>query len=69
MPEQCSGPLQRIVEALFITHAQTPLNTTGHLDGSVEKGPVNVRGVTETSRIADRGDWCRDLIRSAARTL
>lgn len=68
VPVHCSGPLQRIVEALFITHAQTSLNTTGHLDGSVEKGSVNPHGVTETSRIADRGDWCRNLIRPTSTT-
>ena len=68
VPEHCSGPLQRIVEALFITHARTQLNTAGHLDGSVEKGPVNPRGVTESTRLADRGDWCRDLIRPTSVT-
>ncbi|CAF1541503.1 unnamed protein product, partial [Adineta steineri] len=32
LPEKASSVLRRFVETLFITHAQTKLNTFGHLD-------------------------------------
>lgn len=54
VPEQCSAPFQRIIEALFITHAETRLNTIGHLDGTNDP----------TNTMLDRGDWCRDLHRN-----
>ena len=65
MPEDCSGPLQRIVEALLITHAKTELNTMGHLDGSVANtnDNSNPHGMTQEMIIADRGQWCGNLIR------
>lgn len=65
VPQDCSGPLQRIVEALFITHAETKLNTMGHLDGSVANSNYhsNLHGMTRERIIADRGNWCRNLIR------
>ncbi|CAF4755452.1 unnamed protein product, partial [Rotaria sp. Silwood2] len=31
-PENASNGLRRFIESLFITHAQTKLNTLGHLD-------------------------------------
>lgn len=65
VPQDCSGPLQRIVEALFITHAETKLNTMGHLDVSVINSKVNINphGITREGIIADRGHWCRNLLR------
>ncbi|CAF4680941.1 unnamed protein product, partial [Rotaria sp. Silwood2] len=32
LPENASNGLRRFIESLFITHAQTKLNTLGHLD-------------------------------------
>ena len=32
VPNNASDALRRFIEALFITHAQTKLNTDGHLD-------------------------------------
>ena len=37
VPDHCSEIFYGIIEALFITHAQTQLNTLGHLDGMVVK--------------------------------
>jgi hypothetical protein len=67
VPEDCSDRFYRIIEALFITHAQTKLNTLGHLDGMpVENKPV---GLSRTEIMADRGEWCRDVIRRPAPSL
>lgn len=65
VPLDCSGPLQRIVEALFITHAETKLNTMGHLDGSItgNNANSNPHGMTHERIITDRGQWCRNLSR------
>ncbi len=63
VPNDCSAPLQRIVEALLITHAETKLNTMGHLDGSVTNNNYNPHGMTRERIIADRGHWCSNLIR------
>jgi hypothetical protein len=32
VPQETSSTLRRFIETLFITHAQTKLNTFGHLD-------------------------------------
>ena len=32
VPDKASNALRRFIEALFITHTQTKLNTLGHLD-------------------------------------
>ena len=67
VPEQCSAPLQRIVEALFITHAQTQLNNIGHLDDRTTRDDsINVHDVTEAAQIVARTDWCRSLNRPSS---
>ena len=53
VPDHCSTTLVRLVKALFITHAASKLNTEGHLDGLVVPTPL----------LADRDDWCHDLVR------
>jgi hypothetical protein len=59
--------LQRIVEALFITHAQTQLNTIGHLAERIHReDSINVRDGTEAAQIVDRTDWCRSLNRPSS---
>ncbi|CAF4318376.1 unnamed protein product, partial [Adineta steineri] len=35
MPDKCTSLFYHLIEALFITHAQTKLNTLGHLDGMI----------------------------------
>jgi hypothetical protein len=63
VPNNSSGPLQRLVEALFITHAETKLNTIGHLDRCVtNNNNLNPSGMTRERIIADRGNWCHNLI-------
>ena len=37
VPDHCSAMFYGVIEALFITHAQTQLNRLGHLDGMVVK--------------------------------
>ena len=62
VPENCSGAFQRLIEALFITHAQTKLNIIGHLDGSVTTDNYHPTGLTSTRMITDRGQWCTGLV-------
>ena len=57
VPEQGSDVLRRTVEALFITHAETKLNTTGRLvdHPPIANIPIDV--------LSDRGQWCHSLVR------
>ncbi|CAF1520413.1 unnamed protein product [Rotaria magnacalcarata] len=57
LPNNASEALRRFVEALFITHAETKLNTIGHLDQLTKSD--------STKEIAsiDCNEWCRDLVR------
>ncbi|CAF1317270.1 unnamed protein product [Adineta steineri] len=66
LPDNCSTPLFRLLEALFVTHAQTNLNTLGHLECiDLKQKKVNnseqIRSKLDI--ITDRGDWCRNLQR------
>ena len=66
MPDPCSITFKRLIEALFITHAETKLNTLGHLDGSVVYNSTtnnNYPDHSSTATIIDRGDWCYNLVR------
>ena len=60
--------LRRFVEALFITHTEARLNTSGQIlrdqsnDDEVNDGDNTDRVSTET-RSQDRGEWCRNLVR------
>lgn len=63
VPEDSSIALQRLIESLFITHANTRLNSMGHIDDSVEKSEKNLHGMKGEILIADRGDWCANLVR------
>ncbi|CAF1435936.1 unnamed protein product [Adineta steineri] len=62
MPERCTELFYRLIEALFITHAQTKLNTLGHLDGMIVENnncnDINARIIDDR-----RGNWCQDLVR------
>ena len=53
----------RLIEALFITHAQTKLNTLSHLDGMIVEN--NNSNDTNARMISDRRSdkWCQNLVR------
>ena len=63
-----SEALRRFVEALFITHTEARLNTSGQIlrdqsnDDELNDGDNTDRVSTET-RSQDRGEWCRNLVR------
>ncbi|CAF2085486.1 unnamed protein product [Rotaria magnacalcarata] len=57
LPNNASDALRRFVEALFITHAETKLNTIGHLD------QLSTSRNTDQIASIDCNEWCRDLIR------
>ncbi|CAF1392821.1 unnamed protein product [Adineta steineri] len=62
LPNNCSTSLYRLLEVLFITHAQTKLNTLGHLDTYTMHQANNINhSRIRTDVITDRGDWCRSL--------
>jgi hypothetical protein len=65
VPDHCSITFKRLIEALFITHAETKLNTLGHLDGSVVNNSTdnNHTNHSSTAIINDRGHWCHNLVR------
>ncbi|CAF1431374.1 unnamed protein product [Adineta steineri] len=62
MPEGYTELFYRLIEALFITRAQTKLNILGHLDGMIVE---NNNSNDINARIVDdrRGNWCQDLVR------
>ncbi|CAF4870689.1 unnamed protein product, partial [Rotaria socialis] len=57
LPNNASDALRRFVEALFITHAETKLNTIGHLD------QLSTSRNTDQIASIDCNEWCRNLIR------
>ena len=62
VPDRCTELFYRFIEALFITHAQTKLNTLGHLDGMIVEN--NNSNDTNARLVSDRrGDWCQNLVR------
>ena len=63
IPDNCSDLFYQTITALFITHAQTKLNTLGHLDGMPVFETSSPISTTTTQRIVDPGDWCQNLIR------
>lgn len=54
VPDSCSETFQRLIESLFITHAETKLNMIGHLD---------MTGIPTTTEFDERGLWCEHLRR------
>ena len=62
VPDQCTELFYRLIEALFITHAQTKLNTLGHLDGMIVENN-NSNDVSARTVSHCRDDWCRNLVR------
>jgi len=54
VPENCSHELRQFIEALFITHTETKMNTTGRLTH---------RGAWPSFDNSDRGAWCDKLVR------
>ncbi|CAF1659763.1 unnamed protein product [Rotaria magnacalcarata] len=57
LPNNTSDTLRRLIEALFITHTETKLNTIGHLDQLVSSKEIN------TISFVEDDIWCEDLIR------
>ncbi|CAF1426785.1 unnamed protein product [Rotaria sordida] len=57
LPINATAALRRIIEALFITHADTQMNTEGHLDKLWLKDSVTHQRTSESV------DWCRNLLR------
>ncbi|CAF4442415.1 unnamed protein product, partial [Adineta steineri] len=55
LPEDASPVLRRVIEALFITHADTKLNSTGHL---VRRNHTNTAVASPPDPV-----WCEGLIR------
>lgn len=57
----------QLIESLFITHAQTKLNTLGHLDGMIVEN--NNSNDTNARMISDRrsDEWCQNLLRRRRR--
>ncbi|CAF1426396.1 unnamed protein product [Adineta steineri] len=55
LPEDASPVLRRVIEALFITHAETKLNSTGHL---VSRNHTNAAVASPPDPV-----WCEGLVR------
>ncbi|CAF1447716.1 unnamed protein product [Adineta steineri] len=55
LPEDASPVLRRVIEALFITHADTKLNSTGHL---VSRNHTNAAVASPPDPV-----WCEGLVR------
>jgi len=51
----------RIIEALFITHAQTKLNILGHLDGIVVEN-INMH-LAKAYAVDNHTNWYQNLVR------
>lgn len=74
VPEDASEAVRRFVEALFITHAETNLNTSGRLvipvndDSNRKDDPFAIATTLTTPslllelQLLDREEWCLDLI-------
>lgn len=65
VPLDASDAVRRFVEALFITHCQTNLNTSGHLIPFEQNNNDTVSAsqtlsVEEAKRF-ERGEWCCSL--------
>lgn len=63
-----SEALRRFVEALFITHTEAKLNTSGQiLRNQTNEDEVNDGNMIDLrsneAQTQDRGIWCRNLVR------
>lgn len=54
VPEHASDMVRRFIEALFITHTQTKLNSLGHLD--------QLDRSNEEMKSDENKEWCQHLI-------
>ena len=71
VPDDVSEAVRRFVEALFITHGETKLNTSGRLlhlidqDDQYNNSSANSCPITYPMSLEaqafDREEWCRDL--------
>lgn len=73
VPDDASEAVRRFVEALFITHAETKLNTSGrllHLDDADDdsytaenhKDNPNDDSILREKQVLDREEWCLNLV-------
>ena len=74
VPEDASEPVRRFVEALFIIHTETKLNTSGRLVGALNNDSdqqndlYNIAAsspmlpLSIDAQILDREEWCLDLM-------
>ena len=67
VPDDATKTVRQFVESLFITHAETRLNTSGRLvcdDDTNNNNNVNIHHIhmNREAWIIDRGEWCRDVI-------
>jgi hypothetical protein len=67
VPNDASETVRKFVESLFITHAETKLNTFGQLlqnneetddDNNSDRCTIS----PEARIINDRGEWCRNIV-------
>jgi hypothetical protein len=58
VPINASGPFRRFIEALFITHTESQLNTDGHLDKLLfPDAMINL------DDLSAQIPWCKNLVR------
>jgi hypothetical protein len=66
VPVDAVDIVRKFVEALFITHTETNLNTVGRLfddrDASDDSDPLNNSPLSIEEQLQDRGDWCRNVV-------
>jgi hypothetical protein len=63
VPDDCSYELRRFIEALFITHAETKMNTIGRLTQKKDSWPPSS---TNSFDHSNRGLWCEKLVRQCS---
>jgi hypothetical protein len=54
--------LRRLIEALFITHTETQLNTDGHLDKLLFPDDTMINCINGSSK-QQQDPWCKNLVR------
>jgi hypothetical protein len=62
VPIDASDAVRRFVEALFITHTETKLNTSGRLLHCQNEDETTIYPVSMEARVIDRDEWCRNLV-------
>ncbi|CAF1535186.1 unnamed protein product [Adineta ricciae] len=63
LPDNCTQLFYHLIEALFITHAQTKLNTLGHLDGMIVENNNSNNTYARLVSTGHDSNWCQNLVR------